>query len=83
MSFKSRKARILSIVREKVAATVFSVAGKVIVTVRDERVKNLGRVYEASLTKTNIVQYIRDITKSGRPSLNGLLFILQIFCVSL
>lgn len=58
VSVKPEKPRSWSVVKGKVAATTFSVAGKAIPMVMDELVRNLDRMYYASLIDKNAVQHI-------------------------
>lgn len=65
---QTEKFRNFLIVKGKVAATGFSVAGQAIPTVVEELDKSLDRVYDASLTDKDIIQHIRDVTESGLPA---------------
>lgn len=61
MSFKPKKSRSLQIVKNKMAATAFSVAGQAIPTVKYELVKGFGGggrgvgVYDGSLADKDAV----------------------------
>lgn len=71
MSFKARKSRSLSLKSGKVVRKVFSIAGEAIPTVRDEKVKSLGRWYSMPVSDRHRGMDIQRMAFSGLTSIDS------------